>query len=267
MNNKITDVIYRLTGSIVFLMILCSVLGLILKNLYTDNLLIKAAWFGNDLVTLFIVVPFLMIAMYRTKKGSSISVYFWMGLICYSIYNYCFYLFGASFNYLFIIYALITVLAIYTLISILLSIKLDHLKIQLEEVIPQNTISVFTLLVVSFLSLFYIYFSINFIINNEIPFIITNFGLRTNIIGAMDLLFVIPTGFLGGIWLLMNKPLGYLIVLIWNIKGLFYMPVLILGSIFQAKQLGHSISEEIYIWIFILLGCLVTTFIMVRNID
>ena len=61
---------YRLSTVIIVLAAIASAGGLFGTNLYRDNKLIKAAWQGNDFVTLFVVVPLITMSLVLFRRGS-----------------------------------------------------------------------------------------------------------------------------------------------------------------------------------------------------
>ena len=81
-----------------------SVLGLVFPGQYRDVEWIKAAWFGNDWVTLTVAVPLLIGATLTARGGSTRALLLWMGVLGYAAYNYAFYLFGAALNVFFPLY-------------------------------------------------------------------------------------------------------------------------------------------------------------------
>ena len=94
---------------------LASAGGLWVKSLYHDNAFVKSAWYANDLVTLFVIVPLLIIAIYLSYKNSQRWLMLLVGLLGYMFYNFAFYLFGAAFNIFFLIYAVIVFFSAVTL--------------------------------------------------------------------------------------------------------------------------------------------------------
>jgi hypothetical protein len=90
--------------------------GLLIPDLYRDNTFIKRAWFGSDVTTLFLVIPSFVIALIYSMRGSLHAKLILIGLLGYMLYNFAFYLFGATFNRFFLIYVLLFTMSIYALI-------------------------------------------------------------------------------------------------------------------------------------------------------
>jgi len=76
--------------------------GLFAHDLYRNIALVASSWYGNDLVTLDVATPLLVVALLGAWSGSRRAVLMWMGLLACSLYNAALYLFGAAFNSLFL---------------------------------------------------------------------------------------------------------------------------------------------------------------------
>ena len=63
MAKEANRVLTRMSVLIAILAALVSVGGLFIKGLYHDNDLVVSAWQGNDIVTLFIVVPVMLLSL------------------------------------------------------------------------------------------------------------------------------------------------------------------------------------------------------------
>jgi hypothetical protein len=95
--------VFVISSLIALLAAIASAGGIFLKTLYNDNNFVKAAWYTNDIITLTVAVPLLVIAMILSVKGSQHWQLIWIGLLGYMFYNFAFYLFGAAFNIFFLI--------------------------------------------------------------------------------------------------------------------------------------------------------------------
>lgn len=63
-------VAYRLSVLVVLLMAGAAAAGLFLPDLYRDNKLVAASWWGNDLVTLVVATPIFVGALIGARQGS-----------------------------------------------------------------------------------------------------------------------------------------------------------------------------------------------------
>jgi hypothetical protein len=222
--------------------------GLLLDGLYRDNAFVTTTWLGNDAVTLFLAVPILVVAMIisnRKPLGSGYLV--WMGALDYMLYNYAFYIFGAAFNWFFLIYAALLALSILALIFGLANLDVNGISQQVRKEAPVKWIGGYFLFVASGLGLVYLLQSIGFILTDALPAIVTMSGHPTNVVFALDLTLLIPWLILGALWLMKRKPWGYVIAGILNVKGPLYTLVLAVNSILVVNA-GISETSELPLW-------------------
>ena len=95
---------YILSAVLAALMVVQSVLGLVFQGQYRDVEWIRATWFGNDWVTLVMVVPLLVASLLLARRGSIRGLLLWLGMLGYGAYNYAYYLLGAALNAFFQLY-------------------------------------------------------------------------------------------------------------------------------------------------------------------
>ena len=107
----------RLPVVLAVLMAAQAAAGLAVPGLYRDTGWIRAAWVGNDAVTLLVAVPLLVTAVVGARRGSGRAALAQVGLLGYAAYNYAFYLFGATLNAMFPLYAALVVLPVAALIG------------------------------------------------------------------------------------------------------------------------------------------------------
>ncbi|MFZ5921050.1 MAG: hypothetical protein ACOYY3_08375 [Chloroflexota bacterium] len=237
-----------LSTLIAMLAAIASAGGLLFDGLYRDNAFVTTTWLGNDAVTLFLAVPILVAGMVMSKRKPVGSAYLiWMGALDYMLYNYAFYLFGAAFNWFFLIYAALLALSIFALIFGLATLDLNGISGQVRKGAPVKWIGGYFLFVASGLGLVYLIQSIGFIFTDSVPAIVTMSGHPTNVIFALDLTLLIPWLILGAVWLMKRKPWGYVIAGILNVKGPLYTFVLAVNSILVVKA-GISETSELPLW-------------------
>ncbi|MDD5368814.1 MAG: hypothetical protein PHQ40_07010, partial [Anaerolineaceae bacterium] len=110
---------YILSVWLAALMAAQSLLGRVFDGQYRDAEWIRATWFGNDLVTLLLVVPLLIAVLIFVRRDSLRGLLIWLGVLGYGAYNYAYYLLGASLNVFFPLYVILLVLSVITLILVL----------------------------------------------------------------------------------------------------------------------------------------------------
>jgi hypothetical protein len=256
---------YILSVIILLLMTAASVAGIFTEDIYRDNHLVTSGWYGNDWVTLLLAVPLLAISMVLSSRGSQAAQLFWMGMLFYALYNYAFYLFGAAYNSLFLVYVALLTLSGFALIFGLSGLNTKAVAARFKARTPTKGIAGFMTVVSLLLGVFHIGLSLNHLFTGQIPEFVTIMDKTTNIISALDLSITVSVGLLGALWLWRRKPWGYVLAAIWNVKGAVYLTALSAATL-TAFQSGASESPaELALWIPIALGCAISLILLLQN--
>ena len=237
-----------LSSVVAALAVIASAGGLFLEGLYRDNLFVTSAWKGNDLVTLFVGIPVLVAALIFSRRGSLRAQLVWMGMLDYLLYNYAFYLFGAAFNWFFLVYVALLALSILALIFGLVNLDVYAISQSFSQNTPVKWISAYMLFVAAGLTLVYLAQSLGFVFTGQLPGIVTNTGHPTSVVFALDLTLLVPYLMLGAIWLLKRWPWGYVLAGISTVKGPLYTLVLSVSSLWGARAGVPDVSAEIPLW-------------------
>lgn len=214
--------------------------GIFLENLYQDNEFINRIWLGNDIVTLVIAVPVLLVSLILSSKGSEKAGFIWLGSLWYMIYNYLFYSFGASFNSFFLLHIFIFILSAYAFILGLASLDLQKIEKEIRIIrrIPFKRISVYLLFFGLFIGGMWIVISVGFIFSGIVPEGIVQTGHSAAIVFAIDLAFLVSPLLVGGYLLWHRNIWGYIISCFMMIKCILYPFVLALGGLLAYTETG-----------------------------
>jgi hypothetical protein len=241
---------------------IASAIGLFNAKIYNDNSFVKSAWYANDWVTLVVVVPLLIITLILLKNGDFKTRLIWLGLMGYLFYNYAFYLFGAAFNNIFLLYVAIYTLSFFALIVGLAALPAKNI-IGTSKII--RGVSFFLILISIMLCLVEIPPCFTIITKGEIPEIVIKTQLHTSIVYALDLSLVVPAMVLGAMLLWQNKGWGIVLSAIMLVKCFTYGLVLTFGTfVIMKKELGND--PLMPVWIFITVGGLLGVFILLKNV-
>jgi hypothetical protein len=239
-----------------------SAIGLFNTKIYNDNSFVKSAWYANDWVTLVVVVPLLIITLILLKNGDFKTRLIWLGLMGYLFYNYAFYLFGAAFNNIFLLYVAIYTLSFFSLILGLMALPIKNI-IGTSKIL--RGVSFFLLLISAMLCLVEIPPCFTFITTGAMPEIVMKSQIHTSIVYALDLSFVVPAMVLGAMLLWQNKGWGIVLSAMMLIKCFTYGLVLTFGTfVIMKKGLGND--PLLPVWIFITVGGLLGLFILLKNV-
>jgi hypothetical protein len=254
-----------LATALTLLMGAAAATGLLAEGLYRDNLLVRAAWQGNDLVTLVLAVPLMFAAALAARCGSRRGLLAWLGMVAYALYNYAFYLFGAAYNSLFMIYVAILILSTFGLILGLTSPDLGRVVRTARIGRAERGVGVLIITVALALGSFWVGTSLGHLWTGEIPAMVTAVGHPTNVTGALDLWLVVSFGFLGGIWLWRRRPWGYVIGVIWTVKGAVYMTALSAASIAAFARGAVDDMAQLWLWVPMGIGSTIGAIVLLRT--
>ncbi|MEF8816189.1 MAG: hypothetical protein V5A58_05340 [Salinibacter sp.] len=256
----------RLSVLIAVLMALTSGAGLFSHELYRDNALVASSWYGTDLVTLVVATPLLVVALLGAWGGSRRAILVWMGMLAYSLYNSAFYLFGAAFNSLFLVYALLFTLSGFALVFGLVSLDATALYRRVQSDLPVRWISGFMVFVAVALGGFYVALSLQYVVTGQVPAMIDAVGLHTNLIAALDLTMVVPVALLAAVWLWQERPWGYVWATIWCVKGAVYMLALSAATVATVVVGPSDDWGQLFLWVPIGAGCLIAGGVLSRSL-
>jgi len=236
----------RLSLTLALFVVIASLGGLILSDLYRDSDSIKAVWFVNDLITLFLAVPILLISIYYSQKGSLKARLIWIGSIWYLLYNYVFYLYGAQFNNFFLLYVLLFSLSAYALITTISNLDVSLVEKSIKEKAPYRAISAFLFFFAFALGAPWVAMALGFIISGEAP------PFEMTIVFATDLSFLVSVLIFSAILLWKKNIWGFILAAMIMFKGLLYPMVLIIGGAFAYFKIGvwdSFIPLYFFLWV------------------
>lgn len=237
MNKKI---IYLNSITIALLAVIATLSGLFWKSLYkTDTVSITAQMMGQDLITLLICVPILLLSLYFISRDSLRGQLLWMGAIFYFLYSYASMSFAASFNQLFLVYVALFSISLYTFVYGLLSLDVKTVKNRFSKGMTTKIAGVFTIFMAAMLALMWLTMIIQSLITGIAPASLESY--TTMVIQALDLGVLVPAAIISSVLLLKGKAWGYALMSIMIVK----MPLLgtaILSMIYFMLQSGVSVD-------------------------
>jgi hypothetical protein len=265
MSTRISGPAWAFSWVVVGLAWVASGAGVLWPGLYRDNPLVTAAWLGNDLVTLLVAVPVLVAAMLVARAGSRRAHLVWMGMLLYTLYNFQFYLFGAAFNALFLAYVGLFVFSTLALVFGLVALDVEALVRAVRPGPSDRGVAVWMALVGLLLGGFWTALAVRFWLTGAVPPMVEATAHPTNVTGALDLSLVVALAFLAAAFLWTRRPWGYVLAVIWNVKGAAYMLALSAATA-AAWWAGEGGVEQVGLWAPIGVGCLVAAWVLLRRL-
>jgi hypothetical protein len=183
---------------------------------YYDTVSMAAQAQANDLITLVVGLPLLVVSAWLAFRGSLRGRLLLTGTLGFFLYTYMSMASLASYNALFLVYVAIFGLSLYAFILSMMSFDLKTLPRSFSEQLPRKWIAALMFLVGGFLSLAWLGRILPPLFQNQTPVLENN---TTLIIQFMDLGMIVPLAFLGGFLLLRRSAWGYLLSSVMLTKG------------------------------------------------
>jgi hypothetical protein len=245
-------------------MVTQSALGLLFPGEYRDADWIKAAWFGNDWITLLVAVPLLVLALGSARHGSRRALLLWLGVLGYAVYNYAFYTFGAALNRFFALYVLALVLAFVTVIVSLPRLDIAGLARAFRPQTPVRLIgacltAIGACLAVVWLAMWaaYVFAGVSLPIEPE----------AFKLIAALDLALMVPALMFGGVLLWQRRAWGYVLASMAAIQASLYLVVLSVNSYPAIHRDAAKGEGELVIWGPLTLVTIAISWLLLANVQ
>lgn len=258
---------FTLSVIVSILAIVASVGGLIIPDLYRDNEFVKSAWFTNDLITLIVAIPLLITSLLFAFKGSVRWQLVWMGMLGYMVYNFAFYLFGAAFNNLFLVYVALFSSSIAALILGLSNLDINYIALRFSPKTPVKVISIYIMLIAIMLFFVEMGMIYNYFQTGILPETIKLTGHPTSIVFALDLSIVVPVSVVTAILLWKRNTWGYILGMIMLLKGFTYGLVLSIGTALLAYSPAFGKWDPLMpFYLVLVFGGFICCWVMLKNL-
>ena len=222
---------FRLSAVMAILMVVASVAGLMIDDLYTDGPWAREALRGGDLTTLAVAVPLLLTSLVLAKRGSYAAQGVWLGTLAYSVYNYAYLVFGAEFNDIFVLHIATFSISIITLVLAVASVQLEAIAARFREARGARWIGGFLALVGAVLGGLWVFLAIRFAITGELMADIPTEGIH--LVFAIDTSLLVPALVGSGV-LLWRRTVG----------GLVFGPTMVfMGALYQVNLLVAGVFQ------------------------
>ena len=222
-----------LTALIVALMISASVLGIVVDGLYREGPWAREAFRGGDVVTLVLVVPVLIGALLLVRRGSVRATIVWIGGLAYALYNYAYYVFGASFSDAFLIHIAIFSSSIFALVVAVSSLDIAAMAEPFRRPRLARWIGGFLTLVGVGQGGLWMFVIMRYAVTGEV---LADIPVRgQHVVFALDLTLLVPALVVSGVLLWRRTPIGYVAAGIVSVMGSLVLLNLLLAATFQTN--------------------------------
>jgi hypothetical protein len=199
---------------------------------------------AQDLITLLLGVPLLIVALYGVRHGRAWAFPLWTGVLAYELYVYAIYTVGGVYNAFFPGYLAAASLSLYTIIGLLSSVDPARFRQQFGNRLPRRWIGgFFALIVVLFGAIW---------IGEVLNSISSGVQADGHLIFVFDLVIVLPAFGIAAFKLFRGQPFGDLLAGMLLIKFISLCVSITLGQAFRALN-GISVETGL-LGVFIPLG-------------
>jgi hypothetical protein len=235
------------------------------QGLYkNDSVAMAAQAKGQDIVTMIVGIPLLIVSLYLSRKGLLKGRLLLTGTLGYFLYTYISYSFLSMYNSLFLIDVILMSASFYAFTLSMMSFDIQNLSSHFNENLPVKFIGGFLIFTATAIGMMWLGIIIPPLTNGTLPSSLEHY--TTLVIQAMDLGFVVPTAIISGILLIKRKAFGYLLASVVIIKAstmLTAISVMIIEQAYAGVQMGLVALVMFPVFNLLTIYCLV---LILRNI-
>jgi hypothetical protein len=228
-----------LTAPIGVLLAIAAGGGLFASGLYHDNDNLLAQAIGQDLVSLVVVLPALLVSAWRARRGSTGAWLVWLGGMGYLVYSYVTYAFAIRYNALFLVYVALLGCSLYALIGGLAATDQAGIQAYFTSRTPVRGVSLYLAVVVALFYLKWLSEIVPALLAGAIPQSVTDTGTPTNVVYVVDMAWLLPALAIAAATLWRKQALGYTLAGALLTHLLLLLLAVFSMAFFQARQ-GQS---------------------------
>ena len=186
-------------------------MGFFVEDLYRDAPLNAAQAVGQDLVTLVVALPVLVISAILALRGSMRAHLLWLGAIGYMVYTYASYALAIRFNALFLVYVALLGCSLYALIGGLATTDLARIKAGFSRGTPVKAVSIFLGVVAVLFYFMWLSEDVPALLAGAVPQGVVDGEAPTDVVHVLDMAWILPANVLAAMWLWRGRALGYVL--------------------------------------------------------
>jgi hypothetical protein len=200
---------------------------------------------AQDVITLFVAIPALLIAFVFANRGSLRARYLLTGILGYFLVTYLFYLVMAMYNVLFLAYVMLLGTSFFAFSLSLMSFKTAALPNRFSAEVPVKLAGGF--LIFNTVSIMFLWLGVvvpPLLDGSVIPLQVEHY--TTLIVQGLDMALLLPICFVSAVLFLKRHPMGYLLAPVYLVF-LTLMMMALTSKIIAMGMLGQNIFPVIVI--------------------
>lgn len=236
------------------------------KGLYAnDSVTIVAQGKAQDVVTLGLGIPLLLISFYLARKNSLRGRLLLAGTLAYFLYTYISYTFLWMYNSFFLVYVLLMSASFFAFTLSMMSFNTKDIKASFDPKLPIKFLGGFQIFFASAIGMLWLGMIVPTITKGTMPDGLEHY--TTLVIQGMDLGFIVPLAFISGVLLIKRNDFGYLLSSVILIKGLTMgaaLTAMIIGQAGAGVQMSLAQIIMFPLFSIVIIYCLT---LILKNID
>lgn len=255
-----------LTVLVLVLMPIATCVGLFVPGFYRDAPSIIPQARGQDLVTLVVAEPLLLVGLLAARRGFVSGTLLWIGALAYVLYTYALYSYTTYFNALFLVYVALFAVSLWALVALLTRTDTARIADAVVQRMPVRAIAGFLALVGAFFLFAWLGQIVPATLHGTVPAPIAEARMPSNPVFVQDLAVVIPLLFVSAVWLAQRRVWGYVIAAAMLILSDIIALALIAMSLFMAQARFAGALDMLPVWIVLALVSLAFTAVFAMHV-
>jgi hypothetical protein len=216
------------------------------KGLYKDmSAEVAPQGIAQDIVTLLIAIPLLLISLFLVRNGSQKGKYMLAGSIGYFLITYLFYSVMGMYNKLFLVYVALMGLSFFAFILTLLAFERKKLQCLFARRTPVKATGCFLFFTSASIAMLWLSIVVPPLLTGQIiPVQVEHY--TTLIVQALDLGILLPAALICGVLFIRKNELGYLLTPIYFIFLSLLMTALT-AKVIAMGVLGYNIIPVVFL--------------------
>jgi len=208
-NAQPASIWFWLTLPIAISLTIATASGVFIDGLYRDAPNFVAQARGQDLVSLMIALPALILSAIFANRGSRRALLIWLGTLIYLVYTYVIASFDVRFNPLFLVYVALFGCSLYALIGGLVTANLTFIKQGFAEKTPTQAMSILLAVIAILFYFIWLGEALPASLAGRIPQSVIDNGTPTNAVHVLDMGWILPSLGMAAVQLWRERPLGF----------------------------------------------------------
>jgi len=197
------------TTPIAILLAIATSAGVFVNDLYRDSPSFAAQAEGQDVISLVVVLPLLIVTALLARRGSAHARLIWLGSLIYLVYSYVISAFVVMFNPLFLVYVAILGCSLYALIVGLVTLDKSEIQALATEKTPVKAVSIYLAVLAILFYFLWLSETLPALVAGTIPQSIQENGTPTNAVHVLDMAWILPAFGITAVNLWRKQALGY----------------------------------------------------------